>query len=212
MDSNQQVPHDTAITQTEDGPLEARDCRNKRSKYATASKRPPCLHHPPGTLRYQYHQAYDHLLEGTATRKNIHSILFGFEYKTKFDEVCKHVMEYFDKHRDIFLDLHLQSEEAVEPVSGVRQSLVEEVGRKRNDVLWYHKDEKVYVDMALQVFISDSHHTWLKRPDQTNMLPQGGRVEVSDHGTIRATTVRKAPAPALHWPAWLALRLGATIT
>lgn len=156
-----------ATTNTPEPTVADFSCRNYQSIFMNDARGPPCTHHPTGTLKYIWHRAYDHLLAGTENRKNTYVVLLGDEIKAQYGILCNLVADEFDKNRNIWLDLDLESEAATEPNSALTVIIIEHAGRLPNDALWHQKDDTLYIDLALSVFIRDSHHHWMKRSKQS---------------------------------------------
>ncbi|KAK5095264.1 hypothetical protein LTS08_008163 [Lithohypha guttulata] len=152
-------------------PIEDRDCRNKRSRFATAKTRPPCHLHPTGTLKYQWHDAYEHLLLGTGNRMKTYVVLLGYESRQKYNIIAKFVTEYFDNNRDIFLEADFNEPEGQAAFERIRTALMDYVAKERGEPLWHMQEDGTYVALALEVFIKDSHHTWATRPGQIRGTP-----------------------------------------
>lgn len=85
----------------------------------------------------------------------------------------------FDRNRNIWLDLDLESEAATTPNKALKRKIIEHVGNLRKDRLWHQKDDRLYIDLALSVFIRDSHHHWMRRLGQSR---------ASQHKDARSTT------------------------
>lgn len=139
--------------------IEDRDCRNKRSRFATAKTRPPGHLHPTGTLKYQWHDAYEHLLLGTGNRVKTYVVLLGYESRPKYNLMAKFVTEYFDSNRDIFLEADFNEPEGQAAFERIRTALIDYVAKERGEPLWHMQEDGTYVALALEVFIKDSHHT-----------------------------------------------------
>lgn len=150
-----------------------RSCRNRQSIHINDANAPPCMHHPSGTLKYIWHTAYDHLLTGSANRKTTYAVLIGDEFKSQYDSLCSFVADELDRNRNVWIGLDLESKAAVAPKEHMRQKIIDHVGHLRRDKSWNHKDDNMYIDLALHVFIRDSHHHWMKRPEQSDSSQPG---------------------------------------
>lgn len=131
------------------------------------AKAPPCTHHPSGTLKYIWHGAYDHLLAGSGNRKSTYVVLVGNEIRAHYGSLCNFVADQFDRNRNIWLDLDLESEAATAPNNALMRKIIEHVGNLQKDRLWHQKDDGLYVDLAPSVFIRDRHHHWMRRLGQS---------------------------------------------
>jgi len=153
-------------------------CRNHQSIFMNDTRAPPCTHHPSGTLKYIWHGAYDHLLTGSGNRKNTYVVLVGDEIRAHYNSLCNFVGDEFDRNRNTWLDLDLESEAATVPNKALTGKIIKHVGSLRGDSLWHQKDDRLYIDPALSVFIRDSHHHWMRRSKQS---------EASQHEDARST-------------------------
>jgi len=144
-------------------------CRNRQSIFMNDAQAPPCTHHPSGTLKYIWHGAYDHLLAGSGNRKNTYVVLVGDAIAAHYGSLCNFVTDEFSKNRNIWLGLDLESEAATTPNGALRGRIIEHVGKLRKDQSWHQKDDELFIELALSVFIRDSHHHWMKRSEQSRV-------------------------------------------
>lgn len=109
---------------------------------------------------------YDELLAGKASRLRASTVLIGYPDKPQHVYLCKDVDKFLDKHRNEYLDLDLASPEAKVPLADLKQVIVDWACKKRKDPKWHHKEDKIYVDLAVGVYAAESHHLWNTRPEQ----------------------------------------------
>lgn len=158
-----------ASTNTPEPTVADFSCRNRQSIFMNDAQAPACTHHPSGTLKYIWHGAYDHLLAGSGNRKNTYVVLVGDAISAHYGSLCNFVADEFSKDRNIWLGLDLESEAATTPTGVLTGKIIEHVGKLRKDKSWHQKDDELFIDLALSVFIRDSHHHWMKRSEQSRV-------------------------------------------